>query len=140
MPLEILAAEDDAGEACLLQEAFELHGNHSRLHVVRDGVELMAFLRRQGEFSSRPRPDVILLDLNMPRKGGFTALAEIKSDRDLSRIPVVVFSSSTADSDVSQCYALHANSYLVKPGDLQGLIRCVELVDAYWSQMLLPTP
>lgn len=138
MPLEILAAEDDAGEACLLQEAFQLHGNHSRLHVVRDGIELMEFLRREGDYSSSPRPDVILLDLNMPRKNGFDALVEIKSDHELAPIPVIVFSSSTADKDVSACYALHANSYLVKPGDLQGLLRCVEVIHSYWSQMRFP--
>lgn len=134
MPLEVLAAEDDAGEACLLEEAFRLNARHSRLHVVRDGVELMTFLRREGRFSSAPRPDVILLDLNMPRKSGFEALGELKSDDNLKSIPVIVFSTSTAKEDVARCYAMHANGYLAKPPNLHELVDIADAIDRFWSR------
>jgi CheY-like chemotaxis protein len=136
MPLEILAAEDDPGEACLMQEAFKAGARASRLHLVRNGVELMSFLRREGEYAASPRPDLILLDLNMPIKSGMEALAELKVDGRLKSIPVIVLSTSTAHEDIAGSYALHANCYVSKPADLHRFIEMVKSIEHYWSAVV----
>src|SRR5579871_2095561 len=121
-PSEILLVEDNAGDVRLMQEAFKEGKLIGHLNVVRDGEQAMAFLRKQGEYASSPRPAIILLDLNLPRKNGREVLAEIKQESKLRKIPVVVLSSSGAPEDINYAYELHANCYIQKPGDLEGLI------------------
>jgi CheY-like chemotaxis protein len=106
------------------------------IHVVEDGVEAMTFLRREGRYSEAPRPDLILLDLNLPKKDGRAVLAEIKTDPDLKRIPVVVLTTSNAEEDVLKAYDLHANAYVSKPGDLQQFMKIVALIDEFWFNVV----
>jgi CheY-like chemotaxis protein len=129
---EILLVDDNPADTRIMQEALESTRVANRLHSARDGVEAMNFLRRQGEFKDAPRPDLILLDLNMPRKGGLQVLAEIKSAPDLRDIPTVVLSSSPADGDVASAYSLHANGYVVKPIDIDELTDVVGGIQEYW--------
>jgi two-component system, chemotaxis family, response regulator Rcp1 len=102
------------------------------LHVVEDGVEALAFLRREGQHAGVPRPDLILLDLNLPRKDGREVLAEIKQDADLKRLPVVILTSSAAEQDVLQAYNLHANCYITKPVDLDQFMKVVKSIEGFW--------
>ena len=117
-PINILLVEDNPGDVRLTVEALREGKVHNHLSVARDGVEALAFLRQQGEFADAPRPDVILLDLNLPKKDGREVLAEIKADERLRRIPVVVLTTSKAEEDILRSYALHANCYVTKPVDL----------------------
>jgi CheY-like chemotaxis protein len=133
MALEILVAEDDSGDAFLLQEAFKLNAPISRLHLVRDGFELMSFVHRQGKFACVPRPDVILLDLHMPRKSGFEVLDELKSDKGFRSIPVIVFSTSTAQEHIARCCAMHANGFLAKPPTMHELADIIDAIHRFWS-------
>ena len=139
-PVEILLAEDNPGDVVLTQEAFQDSKIINNLHVVHDGEEAIGFLRRQGKYASANRPDLILLDLNMPKKDGREVLAEIKSDESLKKIPVVVMTSSKAESDVVQTYNLHVNSYIVKPLNLERFAAVVETIEDFWfSIVVLPT-
>jgi CheY-like chemotaxis protein len=139
-PLEILMVEDNASDVRLAQEAFKEGRIPNNLHVVRDGVEAMAFLRRQSKYANAARPDLIFLDLNLPRKDGREVLAEIKSDSDLIRIPVVVLTTSRAQMDIFQSYDLHANCYIVKPIDLDEFIKVIQSIGNFWfSTATLPT-
>ncbi|ELZ24410.1 chemotaxis protein CheY [Halosimplex carlsbadense 2-9-1] len=139
-PVEILLAEDNPGDAKLTRKALE-HGNVSNnLHVVTDGVEALEYLRQEGDHADKPRPDLILLDLNMPRKGGREVLAEIKDDEDLRRIPVVVMTSSEAEEDIAQSYDLHANAYLTKPIDFDGFIDVVQRIEDFWLTVVKMPP
>jgi len=131
-PLEILLVEDNLGDIRLLKEAFKEGGSRGRLHVVRDGEEAMAFLRHQGAYETSPRPGFILLDLNMPRKDGREVLAEVKGDTDLRQIPVFIFSTSTGFDDISNCYHQHANCYIPKPVDMEGLVRMSQRLEDFW--------
>ncbi|MEA3137741.1 MAG: hypothetical protein QOJ26_1403 [Thermoplasmata archaeon] len=131
-PTEILLIDDNPADTRIMQEALEGSRVANRLHSARDGVEAMNFLRRQGEFHDAPRPDLILLDLNMPRKGGLQVLAEIKSAPDLRGIPTVILSSSPAEADVASAYSLQANGYVVKPVDLDELTVVVGGIQEYW--------
>ena len=131
-PVEILLVEDNPGDVRLTVEALKENKLHNNLHVVGDGEEAMAFLRRESEYADVPRPDLILLDLNMPKKDGRETLAEIKEDPDLKRIPVVILTTSQAEEDVLKTYDLHANCYVTKPVDLDQFIKVVKAIEAFW--------
>ena len=130
--IEILLVEDNPGDVRLTQEAFREAKVRNKLHVVGDGVEAMAFLRREGKYADSPRPDLILLDLNMPKKDGREVLAEIKTEKDLRRIPVVILTISKAEEDIIKSYDLHANCYITKPVDLEQFIKVVKAVEDFW--------
>lgn len=134
--IEILLVEDNPGDARLTLEAMREAKMSNRIHVVEDGVEAMEFLRRQGRFGDAPRPDLILLDLNLPRKDGREVLAEVKADPDLKRIPVVVLTTSRAEEDVVRAYDLHANCYVTKPVDLAQFMKIVALIDEFWVNVV----
>ena len=131
-PLEILLVEDNPADVRLTREAFREGKILNNLVVAKDGVEAMDVLRGRGKFAGVPRPDLILLDLNLPRKDGREVLAEIKSDPTLMRIPVVVLTTSRAETDVLKSYNLHANCYVVKPVDLDQFITVVKSIDSFW--------
>ena len=139
-PIEILLVEDNPGDVRLTKEALKEGKVYSNLHTVKDGVEAMEFLRRQGKYSSVPRPDIILLDLNLPRKDGREVLQEIKSDSSLKRIPVVVLTTSKAEEDVLRTYNLHANCYVTKPVDLEKFIVVVKSIDRFWLTVVTLPP
>ena len=134
--IEILLVEDNPGDARLTIEAMREAKVRNRMHVVEDGVEAMEFLRRQGRFGDAPRPDLILLDLNLPRKDGREVLAEVKADSDLKRIPVVVLTTSRAEEDVLRAYDLHANCYVTKPVDLAQFMKIVSQIDEFWVKVV----
>src|SRR5687767_12509547 len=117
LPIEVLLVEDDPGDVLMTQEAFDEHKVRNKLNVVSDGEEALAYLRREGPHADAPRPDLILLDLNLPRVDGRQVLQAIKEDPDLRRIPVVVLTTSGADEDILRSYSLHANAYVTKPVD-----------------------
>jgi len=135
-PIEILLVEDNPGDARLTIEAMREAKVRNRIHVVEDGVEAMEFLRRQGRFGDAPRPDLILLDLNLPRKDGREVLAEVKADPDLKRIPIVVLTTSRAEEDVLRAYNLHANCYVTKPVDLEQFMKIVSQIDEFWVKVV----
>ena len=130
--IDVLLVEDDPGDVLLIREAFEDNKVHNRLHVVSDGVEAIDFLRKQGENGQAPTPDLILLDLNLPRMDGREVLAEIKADEDLRQIPVVVLTTSKAEEDVLRSYKLHANAYVTKPVDFERFIEVVRQIDEFF--------
>ena len=130
--IDVLLVEDDPGDVLLIREAFEDNKVHNRLHVVSDGVEAIDFLRKQGENGQAPTPDLVLLDLNLPRKDGREVLAEIKSDPGLRSIPVVVLTTSKAEEDVLRSYKLHANAYVTKPVDFERFIEVVRQIDEFF--------
>ena len=135
----ILLVEDNPGDARLTIEGMREAKVRNKIHVVEDGIEAMAFLRRSGPYSEAPRPDLILLDLNLPKKNGRAVLAEIKSDPNLRRIPVVVLTTSRAEEDVLHAYDLHANAYVTKPVDLAQFMKIVAVIDEFWvSVVTLP--
>ena len=131
-PIEILLVEDNPGEVRLTKEALKEGKVYSNLHTVKDGVEAMEFLRKEGRFKDVPQPDIILLDLNLPRKDGREVLAEIKADDDLRTIPVVVLTTSQAEEDVLRSYELHANAYVTKPVDFERFIEVVRQIDNFF--------
>jgi CheY-like chemotaxis protein len=131
-PVEILLVEDNAGDYRLTQEALKEGKVYSNLHWAKDGVEALQFLRREGAHRGAPRPDIILLDLNLPKKDGREVLREIKADDSLKQIPVVVLTTSQAEEDVLRSYALHANCYVTKPVDLEKFIVVVRSIDKFW--------
>lgn len=131
-PIEVLLVEDDPGDVLMTREAFEDYKVRNRLHVVHDGVEAMSFLRRTAEHAEAPRPDLVLLDLNLPRMDGREVLQEIKSDPQLSSIPVVVLTTSEAEEDVLRSYSLHANAYVTKPVDFERFIDVVRQIDDFF--------
>jgi len=134
--VEILLVEDSPGDIRLTQEAFKEGKLVNRLHVVQDGEAAMAFLRREGAYAQAVRPDLILLDLNLPKKDGREVLAEIKADGALKRIPVVVLTTSRAEQDVLKVYDLHANCYITKPVDLDQFLLVVKAVEEFWLQIV----
>jgi CheY-like chemotaxis protein len=131
-PIQILMVEDNDGDVFLTMEALKSAKIANEVHVVHDGVEALEFLRRQGKYAAAPRPELILLDLNLPRKDGRQVLAEIKPDPELGKIPVVVLTSSAAEQDVVKSYQLHANCYIVKPVDFNGLMEIVASIEQFW--------
>lgn len=130
--VEILLAEDNPGDVRLTIEALKESKIANRLSVVNDGVELLEFLRRRGQYADSPRPDLVLLDLNMPRMDGREALAEIKNDPALRQIPVVVLTTSQAEEDILKTYDLHVNCYITKPVDLDQFIKVVRSIEDFW--------
>jgi len=130
--IDILLVEDDPGDVLMTEEAFADYKVANRLSVVSDGESAMAFLRQEGEYAEAPTPDLILLDLNLPRMDGREVLAEIKSDPALRQIPVVVLTTSAADADVARSYDLSANCFITKPLDLEAFFGVVHLVDRFW--------
>jgi two-component system, chemotaxis family, response regulator Rcp1 len=136
---DILVVEDNPGDVRLIQEAWKEGGDWCRLFVAENGEEGLAFLRRSGRYTDAPRPALILLDLNMPQKSGIELLAEIKTDENLRRIPIVILTSSRAEHDLLQSYDLHANCYVVKPADLDQFIQCLKAIQTFWfDHVLLP--
>jgi chemotaxis family two-component system response regulator Rcp1 len=131
-PIEILLVEDNLGDARLTEEALKEGKVRNNLHHARDGVEAMAFLRREGQYKDAPRPDLVLLDLNLPRKDGREVLAEMKEHPDLRLIPVVVLTTSEAEQDVVRTYELRANCYITKPVDLEKFITIVRSIEDFW--------
>ena len=131
-PIEILLVEDNPGDVRLTVEALKENKVLNNLHVVEDGVEAMAFLRREGKYADAPRPDIILLDLNLPKKDGREVLAEIKTDENLKRIPVVILTMSKAEEDILKAYDLYANCYITKPVDLEQFITVVKSIEDFW--------
>jgi chemotaxis family two-component system response regulator Rcp1 len=139
-PVEMLLVEDNPGDARLAIEALKDAKVHNNLSWVQDGVEAIAFLRREGAYSDAPRPDVILLDLNLPKKDGREVLADVKADEDLRRIPVVILTVSGAEEDIVKTYNLHANCYIRKPIDLDQFMKVVKAIKDFWlSIVILPT-
>ncbi len=130
--IQILLVEDDPGDVLITREAFAENKVRNELSVVSDGESAMRFLRREGEFAAAPRPDLILLDLNLPRKAGHEVLEEVKSDADLQRIPVVVLTTSDAEEDVLRSYELHANAYVTKPVDFDRFLTVVRQIDDFF--------
>jgi CheY-like chemotaxis protein len=138
--VEILLVEDNPGDARLAKEALKDAKVRNNLHWVEDGVEAMTFLHRQGKYADAPRPDVILLDLNLPKKDGREVLAEVKEDGDLRRIPIVILTVSDAEEDIIKTYNLHANCYIRKPLDLDRFIEVVKSINEFWLTIVrLPT-
>jgi CheY-like chemotaxis protein len=130
--IEVLLVEDDPGDVMMTREAFQDYKLHNELHVVSDGAEAMAFLRQEGEYAGRPRPDLVLLDLNLPRMDGRQVLEAIKSDPELASIPVVVLTTSENEDDVLRSYSLHANAYVTKPVDFDRFIQVVRQIDDFF--------
>ena len=134
--IHVLLVEDDPGDVLMTQEAFEHHKLRNQLHVVSDGVEALAFLRREGEFADAPRPGLVLLDLNLPRKDGREVLEALKADERLRAIPVVVLTTSEAEEDVVRSYSLHANAYVTKPVDFDRFIEVVRQIDEFFVEVV----
>jgi CheY-like chemotaxis protein len=130
--IDVLLVEDDPGDALMTQEAFEHHKIRNSLHIVKDGVEALEFLRREGQYKDAPRPGLILLDLNLPRKDGREVLSEIKNDAELRSIPVVVLTTSEAEEDILRSYSLYANAYVTKPVDFDRFIEVVRQIDDFF--------
>ncbi|GAA4431142.1 response regulator [Actinokineospora soli] len=130
--IDVLLVEDDEGDVLMTREAFEHYKIRNELHVVRDGEQAVKFLRREGNFADAPRPDLILLDLNLPRFDGRQVLAEIKSDAALRSIPVVVLTTSEAEEDIVRSYELHANAYVTKPVDFDRFIEVIRKIDEFF--------
>ena len=131
-PVEILLVEDNPGDVRLTKEALREGKVYNNLHWAKDGVEALEFLHRQGRYADAPRPDIILLDLNLPKKDGREVLQDIKNDKKLKRIPVVILTTSKAEEDVLKSYNLHANCYVTKPVDLEQFIVVVKSIDMFW--------
>jgi CheY-like chemotaxis protein len=140
LPIEVLLVEDDPGDVLMTQEAFDEHKVRNKLSVVSDGEEALSYLRREGRFADAPRPDLILLDLNLPRIDGREVLAVIKDDENLRRIPVVVLTTSQADEDVLRSYSLHANAYVTKPVDFDRFIAVVRQIDEFFVSVVKLPP
>ena len=139
-PIEILLVEDNPGDERLTREALKEGKVYSNLHWVKDGVEAIEFLNRRGKYGAAPRPDIILLDLNLPKKDGREVLQDIKADETLKRIPVVVLTTSKAEEDVLKTYNLHANCYVTKPVDLEKFIVVVKSIDVFWLTVVTLPP
>jgi CheY-like chemotaxis protein len=140
-PVEILLVEDNPGDVRLTVEALREGKVRNRLNVAIDGVEALAYLRREGKYAEAARPDLILLDLNLPRKDGREVLADIKADADHKTIPVVILTTSKADVDILRIYDLHANCYVTKPVDLEQFITVVKSIEDFWLTIVaLPNP
>ena len=141
-PVEILLVEDNPGDVRLTREALKEAKVRNNLTVVDDGVKALALLRREGEFEGAPRPDLILLDLNLPRMSGREVLAEVKSDPELKTIPIVILTSSQAEKDIVSAYELSVNCYVTKPVDLEQFVTVVKSIEDFWFSIvrLPPTP
>jgi chemotaxis family two-component system response regulator Rcp1 len=138
--VEILLVEDNRGDADLAREALENSKIRNSLHVIEDGEAAMAFLRRIGKYADAPRPDLVLLDLNLPKEDGREVLAEIKADPDLKRIPVVILTISKEEEDILKTYNLHANCYITKPIDLHQFMKVVKAIEDFWLTIVKLPP
>ena len=138
--IDILLVEDNPGDADLAREALEGSKLNNKLYVVDDGEKAMAFLNRQGSYTGMPRPDLILLDLNLPKKDGRQVLAEIKTTDELKRIPVVILTTSQAEADIIRTYDLHANCYITKPIDLNQFLHVVKSIEDFWLSIVILPP
>jgi len=134
--IDVLLVEDDPGDALMIRESFEHHEITHALHHVTDGVEAMRFLRGEDEFAGRPRPDLILLDLNLPRMDGREVLREVKGDPTLRAIPIVVLTTSEADEDILRSYELHANAYVTKPVELDQFMEVIRMTDDFFVNLV----
>ena len=135
-PVEILLAEDNPGDVTLTRKALKEGKLANNLHVATDGVEALEFLRQEDEYADAPQPDLVLLDLNMPRKDGKAVLESMQADEGLRRIPVVVLTSSESEADIARSYELNANAYLTKPVDFDGFVEIVDRIEAFWFQVV----
>jgi CheY-like chemotaxis protein len=140
IPIEVLLVEDDPGDVLMTREALEGHKLSNHLHVVNDGEQALAFLKRRKPYAKAPRPDLVLLDLNLPRMDGREVLAEIKSDRGLRSIPVIVLTTSEAEEDILRSYNLHANAYVTKPVDFDKFIAVVRRIDDFFVSVVKLPP
>jgi chemotaxis family two-component system response regulator Rcp1 len=139
MPIEVLLVEDSPGDARLTQEAFRDANSSIRLHVASDGVEAMAFLHQEGSYAQAPRPDIILLDLNLPKMDGREVLVHIKDDESLMAIPTVILTTSDSEADIVKCYQLQANCYLSKPVQFDAFEALVKSINDFWlTKVKLP--
>jgi CheY-like chemotaxis protein len=138
--IDILLVEDTLSDVRLVQEVLKDVKLRNTLYVVNDGVEAMEFLRKQGKYSTVPRPDIVLLDLNMPRMSGREVLKEVKEDEDLKRIPIIVMTVSTAEADILKSYNLHANCYLTKPVDMNEFVKMVKTLQDFWFTIVKLPP
>jgi chemotaxis family two-component system response regulator Rcp1 len=138
--VEVLFVEDNPGDVRLTREALKEGKLRANLHVVGDGVEAMAFLRREDKYAAAPRPDLVLLDLNLPKKDGHEVLAEIKGDDSLRRIPVVILTTSRSEEDILKTYNLHANCYITKPVDLDQFMKVVQSIEDFWLTLVKLPP
>jgi two-component system, chemotaxis family, response regulator Rcp1 len=134
--IEILLVEDSPGDVRLTREAFKDAKVHINLHVASDGSKAMAFLKREGEYANVPRPDLVLLDLNLPKKDGREVLEEIKESPTLKSIPVVILTTSSSEADILRSYRLHANCYITKPVGLEGFLTVVKSIDNFWLSVV----
>ena len=139
-PVEILLVEDNPGDVRLTREALREGKVYNNLHWAKDGVEALEFLRQEGKYAAAPRPDIILLDLNLPKKDGREVLESIKNDDRFKQIPVVILTTSEAEEDVLRSYALHANCYITKPVDLDKFIVVVQSIDRFWLTVVTLPP
>jgi two-component system response regulator len=139
-PIEVLLVEDNPGDVRLTREALKEGKVWNTLHVVEDGVAAMAFMRREGEYAHAPRPDLILLDLNLPRKDGREVLALLKADENLKRIPVVILTTSQAEEDILKAYNLNANCYITKPVDFEQFLKVVRSIEEFWLTIVKLPP
>jgi CheY-like chemotaxis protein len=130
--VDVLLVEDDQGDILMTREAFEHYKIRNKLHVVTDGDQALQFLRRSGEYADVPRPGLILLDLNLPRRDGLEVLAELKEDPELRVIPVVILTTSQAEEDILRSYSLHANAYVTKPVDFERFIEVIRQIDSFF--------
>jgi chemotaxis family two-component system response regulator Rcp1 len=135
-PMEVLLVEDSPGDVRLTREALKDAKLHINLHIASDGIEAMAFLKREGHYVRVPRPDLILLDLNLPKKDGREVLEEIKRNPVLKSIPVVILTTSASEADILRSYLLHANCYITKPVDLKGFLDVVKSIDNFWLSVV----
>ena len=135
-PIEVLLVEDSVGDVRLTREAFKDAKMHINLHVAVDGDDAMAFLKRERQYADAPRPDLILLDLNLPKKDGREVLKEIKENPTLAIIPVVILTTSASEADISRTYQLHANCYITKPVELEGFLKVVKSIDSFWLSVV----
>jgi CheY-like chemotaxis protein len=139
-PIEILLVEDDPGDVLMTREAFAEHRVRNNLNVVSDGAEALAYVRREGAYADAPRPDLVLLDLNLPRRDGREVLAEMKADPELRGIPIVVLTTSAAEADILASYSLHANAYVTKPVDFDRFISVVRQIDEFFVSVVKLPP
>ncbi|MFH1691661.1 MAG: response regulator [Candidatus Omnitrophota bacterium] len=134
--VEVLLAEDNAGDIKLIKEAFKEFKVGHNLHVVNDGIEALAFLRKEGKYADAPKIDLMILDLNLPKKSGMDVLHEVKNDELLKRVPVVILTNSSLDSDVLKSYNLHANCYIIKPIKLDDFFKAIRSIDDFWLSLV----
>ena len=134
--IDVLLVEDDEGDVLMTREAFEYYKIHNRLHVVRDGEQALQFLHQTGPYTDAPRPGLILLDVNLPRRSGLEVLAELKQDDELLVIPVIMLTTSRAEEDIMRSYALHANAFVSKPVDFERFIDAIRQIDNFFLTLV----